>query len=184
MNTIEAVILSGGQSRRMGADKASLLVDGEPILDRIKRLLTAEGIPSTVLGPQGKADEQPGSGPLFALAGFIPAQPFVFVCSCDLPLLDGHLPAAFLNRLDTHDAVIPVIEGRHQPLCALYRSSCFALLPNLTVQGERRIFSWLDQLDYLAFDATQLAAQGIHPKSPLGANTPEAWNALLESRLS
>ena len=90
MGSIEAVVLTGGESRRMGFDKASIAIDGVPQADRIVRQFLAAGLPVTVLGRQpinGAAflpDEEMFGGPIAALTRFVPSAEFVFVSSCDL----------------------------------------------------------------------------------------------------
>jgi len=71
---IGGVILAGGQSTRMGADKANLVLDGRTLLDRARHLLMACDVkhPGSIIvsgrpdEPDGLADTRPGSGPAHA----------------------------------------------------------------------------------------------------------------------
>lgn len=152
MDTVEAVLLTGGASRRMGTDKAKLIVDGEPLAARIARLLGEAGVSVTVLGREPLAghgfvmDEEEFGGPLRSLADFTPSAPFVFVVSCDLPGFDASIAGALSSQIDGYDAAVPELDGRLQPLCALYRVSAFASIPALVESGERRMMRWLDSL--------------------------------------
>lgn len=149
---IEAVLLTGGASRRMGQDKSKMLVMGEPLGERIARLLAWAGYSVTVCGREPipghafLADAEEFAGPLVALSRFKPTQEFVFVISCDVRGFDPRIVGRLADEIGGNDAVIPSRDDRLQPLCALYRSTAFDLLLELVASGERRIFGWVDRL--------------------------------------
>ncbi|WP_323760463.1 molybdenum cofactor guanylyltransferase [Maricaulis sp.] len=65
---ITGIVLAGGQSRRMGRDKAMLEIDGETLLDRACTLLASAGCGSIRISgrpghPAGLPDSRPGEGP-------------------------------------------------------------------------------------------------------------------------
>ncbi|MFC0083091.1 molybdenum cofactor guanylyltransferase, partial [Aciditerrimonas ferrireducens] len=68
-----AVLLTGGTSRRMGVDKATLFVGGVPLAWRVARALAAVGGPVVEVGPGAvpwlpvAREEPPGGGPLAGL---------------------------------------------------------------------------------------------------------------------
>ena len=136
MPPVAGLLLTGGASRRLGVDKATLLLDGDRLVDRVARVLA--GIATTVVevGPGYSSfaavrEEPPGSGPLAALAAGAAAlqarglgTSAVLVLAVDLPFVD----AALLAWLASHPApgtVVPVVDGFPQPLCARY--ACDAL---------------------------------------------------------
>ena len=95
-------VLCGGGSRRMGRDKAVIVVAGETLLARAARTLSGVFDEVLVVGreapPPGLpphvralADERPGLGPLGGIATALAAagHEWVFVCACDMPLLDA-----------------------------------------------------------------------------------------------
>ncbi len=182
---VEAVILTGGASRRMGLDKASISVDGVPCARRIADRLAALSIPLTVLGPSpiGVGAHLPDpdrfEGPLSALARFLPSLEFCLVVSCDIPGFDAGLVSAFCEQIGTCDAIIPTLEGRLQPLCALYRASTWATLRQFEAAGEKRVMLWVGALDVAAIDERGLEAAGLSPNACRGFNTPEEFEALL-----
>ncbi|MFI5385343.1 MAG: molybdenum cofactor guanylyltransferase [Fimbriimonadales bacterium] len=149
---IEAVLLTGGASRRMGEDKSRLLVDGEPMAVRIARLLAGRGIRVTVSGVEaleGRAflpDREQHGGPLLALSRFEPSSELVFIVSCDVPGFDPAVVEILADHLGDSDAAVPELEGRLQPLCALYRSSALKVAEKLVHGGERRVMTWLERL--------------------------------------
>ncbi|HTQ09830.1 MAG TPA: molybdenum cofactor guanylyltransferase [Fimbriimonadaceae bacterium] len=172
MNEVEAVILTGGASRRMGKDKAKLVVAGEPLAARIAGLIATQGVPVTVAGREPIAshafleDGESFAGPLSALATFQPKAEFVFVASCDLPGFDPRLIAMLANGIGAHQAAVPMAGGRAQPLCALYRASAFAEAARLAAVGERRVMAWLACLDWTP-------VEDIEPAWLANVNTPD-----------
>ena len=184
----EAVLLTGGASRRMGRDKSLMEVAGRPMADRIGMGLVQAGLPVTVLGREPLEgfsflrDREELAGPLAALAGFAPRLPFVFVVACDLPFFDpavvGVLEKVF-GKSPAGEAVVPVIGEKLQPACALYRSNAWAFLPDLLAQGKRSLMAWLESLNMVRVTEAELAAAGIAPHTLAGANTPEDFARLL-----
>ena len=132
-----AVLLAGGQSRRMGRDKALLpLPDGRRLWERQLGVLRAlEPAELFISGPARGgfpadvpllADETPGLGPLAGIAAALKAMrsPRAVVLAVDLPamatgflrgLLDGH------EREPARPGVIPQTAGGFfEPLAAIY----------------------------------------------------------------
>tara|TARA_R110002072_G_scaffold171065_1_gene324814 strand:+ start:1591 stop:2124 length:534 start_codon:yes stop_codon:yes gene_type:complete len=94
---IAGIILAGGQSRRMGRDKAAMDVQGQTFLQRARSLLHAVGCnPVLISGrpdlPGGVPDQQPGAGPAQAMLDCLDAIPAhckggLFI-PVDMPLLE------------------------------------------------------------------------------------------------
>jgi molybdopterin-guanine dinucleotide biosynthesis protein A len=126
-----AAIIAGGASRRMGRDKALLTVEGEPLIARVggvlrplfKELIVVTARPEVAAAAQARAvaDMYRSKGPLAgihaALAHF--KQP-TFCVACDMPYLNAELISYQCNQLEGDDAVVPRVEGRLQPLHAIY----------------------------------------------------------------
>lgn len=97
------LILAGGQSTRMGRDKAMLEWRGRPLLAHMRERLLDAGAAQVVIsgaypGYGGIADPAPGGGPLAALAQLAPrlADARWLVVPVDMPRLDAALIAALL----------------------------------------------------------------------------------------
>jgi molybdopterin-guanine dinucleotide biosynthesis protein A len=179
----ESVLLAGGGSRRMGTDKASLTVEGQALSHRIAFELQRNGWPVTVLGGAaiegcGHVDDQiPGNGPLSALSGFKPSEELVFVTPCDIPKFNGLLPGIFENLINGHEAVIPVLDGHDQTLCALYRKAAFVKLaahPDIF-----RVRDWIEFLRVRRVDESELESLGASADWIRSANTPEEFSSLI-----
>jgi molybdopterin-guanine dinucleotide biosynthesis protein A len=136
-----AVILAGGQSRRMGRNKALLEVESSPLIARLARQalrLTNQVFISSIdagayefLGLPALPDLYPGQGPLAGLhAAFNNTdRPLVLLLACDLPALHDVMLRRLLEFSEGHDAVIPrTTDGRLHPLCGIYRRTCLKTL--------------------------------------------------------
>ncbi|MEE2565173.1 molybdenum cofactor guanylyltransferase [Hyphobacterium marinum] len=105
--SITGLILAGGKSSRMGTDKAALVLDGETLLDRARRILREAGAERViVLGRSYEADGWPdppgGKGPGVALASALnrladsgPVQ--ALVIPVDMPCLTPHSLKALIR---------------------------------------------------------------------------------------
>lgn len=184
-NQIEAVLLTGGAGRRMGREKAAIpLGDGRADAALAARL-RAGGCAVTVLGRtpvDGCAfvrDVEDYQGPAEALSRFNPQAERVFALACDVVRFDPAIIALMSALIAGHSAVVPVVEGFRQPLCALYTSECLATLREMTARGERRLQRWLQALSVRELHPDDLASVGLEPRCVRGANTPDELRDLL-----
>ena len=143
------LLLTGGSSRRLGTDKATLLVRGERLVDRSSRLLGQVCDPVIEVGAgygEGPSvcESPPGAGPLAALgagASALAAEGYegaVLALAVDLPGVD----AAVLAWLAGHPApstVVPIVDGMPQTLCARYGADALDAVPALLAAGERSL---------------------------------------------
>lgn len=179
-----AILLTGGASRRMGFDKASIKVGGEPIVVRLARTLRGAGWEPTVLGTSPlesygfQADTESFGGPLSALRGFTPKSDLIFVLSCDVPLFHSKILEVLEVRLGDKQAAIPSLDGRAQPLCGLYRREAWDRLHRLE---SSRTMDWIEALEVEVVSEYELRQSNIHPDWCRGVNTRSELNTLLAS---
>jgi molybdopterin-guanine dinucleotide biosynthesis protein A len=166
----------------MGRDKASIrLPDGRTMAQRMGTLLAAVSRPSLEVGPgvSGLAcvtDQWPGQGPLGGVATawqeLSHAQPAaVMVVACDLPFV----PLAFLRLVAEacEEAVIlPVIDGRDQPLLARYPAPVLARAEELLAAGRRRMSDLIDGVSVLRLPPGAWAGVA-QPEDLADADSPE-----------
>ncbi len=130
------VVLAGGLGRRIGGDKAVVAVERRPLVEYPLDALRAAGVaPLFVVAkrdttlPDLRADvgrwTEPDT-PHHPLTGIVHAlqqagnRPVVAVAA-DLALLDAGTIRTLLRALRPDDAaVVPLADGRLQPLCAVY----------------------------------------------------------------
>ena len=162
---VAGLLLTGGASRRMGVDKASLRVDGLPLAQRTAEVLAAVVAPALEIGPGHSTlpaveEAPPGEGPLAAAAaGFRALAELghvgpVVVVATDLP----RLTVALVQALASHrsaGSVVPLVAGRPQWLAARWSPRAVERAPALVRQGERRVRALADDVEWL--DGSQWA---------------------------
>ena len=150
---IPGVLLTGGTSRRMGRDKATIAIGTETMAARAARVLAAVCNPVIEVGPGVSGlpctrEDPPGTGPL---AGFLAgcralaAPGPVFLFACDLPLVDAEMLAAFVDW-PGDGSVLPVVDGAAQYACARWSLAAIAAGRAAFAGGERslRILATVD----------------------------------------
>ena len=146
-------VLAGGAGRRMGADKAFVVVGGAPMVVRAIGALAAVGAePAVVVGGDGPrlrrlglshiSDRWPGKGPLGGIITALAAldAPLVMILACDLTGPSPDAVARVLRRADAvpgADAVVPALDGRRQWLYAAWRPVCLPVLEEAFARGAR-----------------------------------------------
>ena len=129
------LILAGGASRRMGADKADVRLGGRTLLERACACAGGTGYPVVLAGRERLTDglppgiehcaDGPGEGPVAGLLGGAsrwPGASWVLI-ACDLPLLTPELLLRLTELANSHPAacaVVPRAAGRLHPLSAWY----------------------------------------------------------------
>lgn len=163
---LRACLLSGGESRRMGRDKALLPhPEGGTWLERTLGLLGQLHVPITLLSrhPQHlalaraqalpllqiSAEPPPWEGPLLALQRLMALQPDqrLLLCPVDLPYLSASVLEQLHALANAEPAAIHLAHDgqRLQPLLGIYPSDAArrAGLGAAVAGGERRLQSWL-----------------------------------------
>jgi molybdopterin-guanine dinucleotide biosynthesis protein A len=180
---IAGFILAGGESSRMGRDKALLELDGVPLLVRTARLVeSVAGSPTVVGNPEAYrslglrviADDCPGAGPLGGIATALRASsaPWNLVVACDLPYLTRSWLAYLISRAlaSDADAVLPMNVRGAEPLCAMYHKRCEPVIRAALEQGTRKVTEGLEsvRVEYLdpsawkAFDSGGLLFKNMN----------------------
>jgi molybdopterin-guanine dinucleotide biosynthesis protein A len=130
MRQVAGVLLTGGASRRMGSDKAGIVVSGETLAVRSARVLSAVCDPVIEVGPSVSGlpavqEDPPGAGPLVGLlagVGALGNPRTVLLLACDLPFIEPAL-LELLRDWPGTGTVIPMVEDRAQYACARYGAS-------------------------------------------------------------
>ncbi len=188
---LTGLVLCGGESRRMGTDKAVLEVGNVRLLDVVARRLATVADPVLVapgrpgrLGPlpwPEVADARPGCGPLGGIVAGLEASPHELsaVVAVDLPLVDGGLLAWLARRSTGEEAIVPVDEdGRRQPLCAVYTRAAAPLLRGALDDGDLAVGRALSRLRVRFVAADEWTAAGFAPGWSRNVNTPDDLAAL------
>ncbi len=192
---VAAAVLLGGDSRRMGSDKAQRRLGGVALATRIAALL-ADLFEDVLLVGGDPPAEAPGrrvpdpEGPACGLRGLVAALSHaraerVLVLATDLPLVTPELLLGLVAWPEA-DAVVPRPREGSQPLCALYRRE--AVLPvararlatgALELRGLLGALatSWLEPADLAPLDPRGIALRNLNTPADL-----ERAEALLRAR--
>ena len=169
VDDITAVILAGGQGRRMGGqDKGLLEFNGRPLVESLIRALEAQSVTIVinanrnleryrVYGLPVISDRlEDYQGPLAGFASVMDAvgTDFILTLPCDGPLLTDDYVARFVERHNASGAPICVaFDGeRLQPVHALIRCDLQASLNRFLENGDRKIDRWYTMHDYVHTD--------------------------------
>jgi molybdopterin-guanine dinucleotide biosynthesis protein A len=154
MDDLQAFILAGGASSRMGTDKSLLPIEGQTFTERIAETLLTLTDSVSVVGRRSDsslpsvADVYPQWGALGGLHAALTAckREWAIVVACDLPFVTAEFFSLLAEKRMDHEAVVPVqADERPQPLAALYRvDPCRQRATELIEAGRRRPLDLLE----------------------------------------
>ena len=152
-----AIVLAGGESRRMGQDKANLILGEKSLLQTV--VATMEQIfPAVIVSVRQLrpainclqvCDLPSHQGPLAGLfAGLQQAgTPWIFAVACDMPFLKPPVIECLSRYRNGVEAVVPMVNGYPQPLAAFYTKGSLGVVSEiLSGNGKQSFRSVLDRL--------------------------------------
>ncbi len=158
---LTVVIQAGGQSSRMGEDKALKLFSGRPLIQRVVDRMKpiADEVIITTNHPTGYeflnlplvADLKPGRGALGGIYTAVAsaASPLVAVVACDMPFASPRLLEGARNLMveEGADVVIARTDEGYEPLHALYRrETCLPAIETAIGADQWKVISWFPQV--------------------------------------
>ena len=165
VTNLAALILAGGQSSRMGEDKALISYNDVPILQHIYQIAAACTENVYVLSPWNERyqqilspkckyliESQPGRGPLFGFAEGLTqiSADWILLLACDLPLLNKEILQGWINQLSelplSTDALVPQRSEIWEPMCAFYRREVLTELQVFLQKGGRSFQKWFSHI--------------------------------------
>jgi molybdopterin-guanine dinucleotide biosynthesis protein A len=182
LSSIEGFVLVGGLSRRMGQDKASLLVNGQRLVDRAKDVLSeicgsnvriANRMDPSKSGYDVVNDFQFLKVPTATRAALIglhtalaaARSDWIAVLACDLPLITASifrelctLAAAAYDQAPAPLAAVPrQSDGRLQPLAAVYHRSCLEQVKEALTTDDWSLKSCLKRLSVTELEVPDMS---------------------------
>lgn len=127
------IILAGGENRRMGTDKAFLIIDGKTMIEHVLTALRKVCGSIIIVTRSPERYHLPGvlvvrdvleaGGPLAGIhAGLLGTRDeYNFVAACDMPFISADLIGYMGSRADGYDITVPRIGDLVEPLHAVYR---------------------------------------------------------------
>lgn len=172
--SLSCIVLAGGKSKRMGKDKAFLDFKGKPFLRHILEKLSEisdnivvvinkdisnysgiiEGFPQVSL----VKDLFPYEGPL---NGVISAKNYVkhekvFISTCDIPVISTEFIKYLAGKIERHDMVLPIVNGKKQPLNTVYKKSSLEVIENIFKNGNRSLMKWIENLKKVVINENEI----------------------------
>ena len=156
-----SIVLAGGRARRLGRDKLSEMVGGQTLLQRVIEhlgLLSEEILiviaqhrpcPALTASPvEVVTDLYPGGGALGGIyTGLVRARSLhSLVVAGDMPFLNPFLLRYLIQLSPEFDVVVPRVEGRLEPLHAVYSKNCLIPIQRRIELGELKILGFLEQV--------------------------------------
>ncbi|MGC6431520.1 MAG: molybdenum cofactor guanylyltransferase [Jejuia sp.] len=148
---ITGIILAGGKSSRMGADKGFLYLNNKPflqyIIDALKPLVSEIIIVSDnsdydVFELKRITDSIKNAGPVSGIYSGLKAShtELNLVLSCDIPLISSEVLQQLIDAIDDTSEIIQAeSNGKSMPLVALYKRSVKTKFLELLQNNERRL---------------------------------------------
>ena len=179
-----ALILAGGDSRRMGQDKAALVLDGKTLLESIAATMQSV-FPRVIVSVRRERaglnvpqvyDEQVASGPLAGLAAGMKAAatPWLFAVACDMPFITPAVIEYLAGQRADSQAVVPLVHGYPQPLAAFYSTSCLDIVESiLNGNGKHSVRALLERLQVRYVSEEQMLAVDPQLRSFFDLDTPQ-----------
>ncbi len=187
---LSIVIQAGGQSQRMGQNKALMPFLGQPLIARIVErvspladevlVITNDPQPYRFLKVPLFADILPGRGNLGGLytALSVAGQPVVAVLACDMPFASPTLLQAQYSLLEEEgaDVVIPHPVDGLEPLHSIYRrEACRPVIQGSLEAHLMRMTSWLPAVKVRELTPEEIAHYDPSGTAFMNVNTPEEF---------
>jgi molybdenum cofactor guanylyltransferase len=186
-NAMTGLIMAGGKSRRLGQDKRFLMLGGKTCLQRVldsykgffdEILIVADAKgPFQLMGVRVVEDLIPGAATLGGLYTGLShaACDRVFAAAVDMPCLSPETIQIVLARAERGDIIIPDLNGRLQPMHAVYSKVCLPYLKELIDRSQLKVQDLCAIPELRVHRIPQSVFEAVDPelRSFFNINTPE-----------
>ena len=168
---MEAYILAGGKSTRMGEDKGLKKLNGIPIIQYSIEVLS-QCFPSVKIntdkeeykqfGLELVADKIKNKGPLGGIHAVLDhSKKDVFVVSCDMPFITSEAINYLVNNLSTNLATIASYSGRIQPLFGIYTYDALQFIEDKLADNQLKLTEFIIESESKVIDLTEIIEKDI-----------------------
>lgn len=152
------------------------------IMDKFRQnfddILTISNEPQLyeALGTEVHTDVYPGLGPVAGIHSALYYARFeqVFVMGCDMPFMNMDLVDYLLAALESYDCVVPEIDGKLQPLSAVYSKKCLPVLTDCLNNDRLKLIRVFEELNARIIDEQELSHFGEVREIFMNVNDPPA----------
>lgn len=187
VDDVTAFVLAGGNSKRMGQDKALLRLCGETLLERARRLAKSVTEDVRIVGDPAKfgaygpvvEDIYPRRGPLGGIhAALMQTQTDLnLVLAVDTPFMEERFLDFLVSEARTGNAVVTVPRaGKYlHPLCAVYRREFVTASERALIRGQNKIDALFATVPTTVVEEEEMIRLGFRSEMFRNLNTPEEW---------
>ena len=184
---LSAAILAGGQSVRMGRDKAFLELDRQRFIDHLIRELSGLGEVMISAAHKGDyaecglrvaADEHRGIGPIEGIRQSLrfSACDHVFICAVDTPFVRKEMALYLAEFISSdYDAYVFRDEDRVHPLCGIYSRTALPVIRDMIAEGSYRL---TDLLSRIRTKYVDIGTSCFGRETLRNINTPDDYHAV------
>jgi molybdopterin-guanine dinucleotide biosynthesis protein A len=197
-----AIVLAGGQGRRIGAEKHLLEIGGRSLMEiAVARVSVVSDDVIVVASPTDSASTQiggarvisdvvPGKGPLSGLHAGLRVAKFdrALLVACDMPFLSESLLHHLVETATDADAVVPQIADDLEPLLAVYSRACLPVVEGLLSRESASMRDLLEDVRVHLVPEEEVRRFDREGCSWFNINTPDdadraraLWNELEDS---
>ena len=185
---VSGVVLAGGESRRLGRNKALERIGDQTLIERVVGCIapvSAEVIVVVASPPKATAlplpaevrvvsDRYPRCGSLGGIFTGLSAsrEPWILLVACDMPFLDPRLMRRLMAMRRGVDAVVPCLNGRPEPLHALYSKTCLEPMERMLQGGLLKIAPLFEMVRVRYVDERTIDRIDPHHRSFFNVNSP------------
>jgi molybdopterin-guanine dinucleotide biosynthesis protein A len=195
MDSSTAFILAGGQSSRMGRDKAFLELGGKTLLQHAIALARTAAHDVVIVGDAVKLhvfgqvveDVFPGCGPLGGIHAALLASrtQLNLMLAVDLPFLQPTFLRYLISEARQSQALVtlPRLGSAWEPLCAVYRKGFAATAERALQDGRYRIDALYAEVKPRIIDEGELTSMGFSAAMFRNLNTPQEFEKARKPQL-
>ncbi|HUZ01064.1 MAG TPA: molybdenum cofactor guanylyltransferase [Thermomicrobiaceae bacterium] len=190
---LSVAVLAGGQSRRMGRDKALLSLRGRALLDHVLERVSGLGDDLFVvatdrpdyarLGVRVVPDLLAGRGALGGIHTAISTarHPYCLVVACDMPFLSPELLTYMAALPRDFDVLVPTLDASRsnqggsqtfETLHAIYGSTCLPAIERRLARGDLKVVDLLRDVRCRTIPESTIRRHDPELLSFVNANTP------------
>lgn len=153
---VAGVILAGGLSSRFGSNKALSRFEGERLIQRLcktvgaatDRVMLITNTPEdyAFLDLESRQDLVPRCGPIGGIYTALRTAntPLCLCVACDMPFIRPEFLEHMIEQSPGYDVVVPMNDGREEPLCAVYRDTCIPSIEDRIRASRYKITGFFD----------------------------------------
>jgi len=155
---VTGVVLAGGDSSRMGHNKAAVEFNGLPLIKKtvglFKKLFPEVIVVSRKSGKYGElgcrevCDILPQKGAMIGILTGLSASgtDYIFTAACDMPFIKEEVISLIVSKGTGYHVGLPEVSGTKHPLHALYSKKCYDLIIDFINRGDKSLIRFIESL--------------------------------------